>query len=110
MTPGLQNRAPYQHAAASVFRAVKNKISLICPANTGLSCFIYRNGKITKSVKDPEGKEIFITGIKTCDVNVAKHKTFYAKYGNLFIFICFGVIIYRFSQKLQNKYLFRKAQ
>lgn len=99
-----------QHAAASVFRAVENRINIIRSANTGLSCFIDKNGKIVESVNDPEGKEIFITGIKTYEIFVAKTDTFYAKWGDLFIFICFGVIIYRFSQKLQNKYLFRKAQ
>ena len=69
-----KTKAPYQHAAASVFRAVENRMNIIRCANTGLSCFVDKNGKIVESVKDSKGEEIFISGIKTCDIDVAKRK------------------------------------
>lgn len=91
--------APYQHAQASVFRAVENKISIVRSANTGLSCFISPIGKITESVKDDQGDEIFVSGYKTSEVifrpRAASHesqvtvsRTFYTRYGDIFAWLC----------------------
>ena len=57
--------AAYQHLAASVFRAVENRVFLIRAANTGISAFISPEGKIISSVKDKLGTEIFVTGHAT---------------------------------------------
>jgi len=57
--------AAYQHLAASVFRAVENRVFLIRAANTGISAFINPEGKIISSVKDNRGTEIFVTGHAT---------------------------------------------
>lgn len=38
--------APWQHAQASVFRAVENRVPVVRAANTGLSCFIDEKGRI----------------------------------------------------------------
>lgn len=76
--------APYQHMSMSVFRAVENRISVIFNANTGVSCFIDRYGRISNRVN--RGKDdIFIAGTGFANVSFNDEKTFYTKYGNLFI-------------------------
>ena len=67
----LKSSAPYQHAQASVFRAVENRIPVIRAANTGLSCFIDAKGLITDRVVVDE-KDIFVTGFKTSKVHILK--------------------------------------
>ena len=94
-----KTKAPYQHAAASVFRAVENRVNIIRAANTGLSCFIDKNGTITESVKNSEGKEIFITGIKTYDINTGKHKTLYTKYGDFIFYVYISIITAGLARK-----------
>lgn len=82
--------APYQHAAASVFRAVENRLPVIRSANTGLSCFITSEGKITNSVSD-DGHEIFVTGHKGEDVYLRKGRSLYTHFGD--VFMVFVVIL-----------------
>ncbi len=59
--------APYQHAQASVFRAVENRVPVVRAANTGLSCFIDSNGRIYDKVSDGK-KDIFVVGYKTKEI------------------------------------------
>jgi len=80
--------APYQHAQASVFRAVENKRPVIRCANTGLSVFIDAFGKQIGSVCNPEGREIFIEGHCTRNITTLDIKTFYTKYGDFFVMLC----------------------
>lgn len=59
--------APYQHAQASVFRAIENRVPFVRAANTGLSCFIDPKGRIIRTVSDGNGREIEIAGFLTID-------------------------------------------
>jgi len=59
--------APYQHLAASVFRAVENRLPVIRSANTGISAFIDSSGCITRMV-EKEGKPIFVRGFAVEDM------------------------------------------
>ena len=88
-----ESSAPYQHAANSVFRAVENRRSFIRCANTGLSCFIDKTGKIYNRVRS-NSKDIFIQGYLTDYIAVDKTKTytFYTRYGDIFIFSCMFMV------------------
>ena len=66
----MKTSAPYQHAQASVFRAIENRVPVVRAANTGLSCFIDSNGHIYDKVSHGK-KDIFVIGYKTSEV-VAK--------------------------------------
>ena len=59
-----ETKAPYQHLAGSVFRAVENRVPLVRAANTGVSCFIDSRGRIKAKVAE-NGKDIFVSGTKT---------------------------------------------
>jgi len=88
----MNSSAPYQHAQASVFRAVENRVPLVRAANTGLSCFIDLRGKITNAVQD-DGKNLFVTGFKTDDVRLQNIPTFYRKFGDFILFVCLGLLL-----------------
>ena len=78
------SKAPYQHMSMSVFRAVENRIPVIFNANTGVSCFIDKYGRISNRVKKGNN-DIFIAGTGFANVSFNDKKTFYTKYGNLFV-------------------------
>ncbi|MBU0479333.1 apolipoprotein N-acyltransferase [bacterium] len=78
------SKAPYQHMSMSVFRAVENRIPVIFNANTGVSCFIDKYGRISNRVNNSKG-DIFIAGTGFANVSFNNKKTFYTKYGNLFV-------------------------
>ncbi|MBD3425715.1 MAG: apolipoprotein N-acyltransferase [Candidatus Omnitrophica bacterium] len=79
--------APLQHMQASVFRAVENRVPVIRAANTGISCFIDPQGKVTEKVQSA-GENIFIKGYATSSVNVLYGKSYYTVYGDLFVYFC----------------------
>lgn len=79
--------APHQMVAISVFRAVENRVSLTRSANTGVSCFIDPLGRIAGRVTNA-GKDTFVKGFLTQDVQLSKEKTFYTLYGDIFMYIC----------------------
>ncbi len=84
--------APYQHAAASIFRAVENRINVVRATNTGYSCFISPEGRILNQVED-NGEPIFVTGHKGQDIILRKTASFYTRFGDVFmllvLFLCF---------------------
>lgn len=98
--------APYQHAQASVFRAIENRVPVVRAANTGLSCFISAEGRVLASVED-EGKEIAVTGHKSHEIILRKDKSFYTRFGDLFvygcIFLCGLAFRYKFREDSYSK-------
>ncbi|MFC1590534.1 apolipoprotein N-acyltransferase [Candidatus Omnitrophota bacterium] len=81
-----RSSAPYQHAQASVFRAVENRSSVVRAANTGLSCFIDQRGGITGRVADGK-RDLFVDGFKTADIMLADTDSFYRRYGDIFVYL-----------------------
>lgn len=76
-----ESAAPEQHLQASIFRAVENGVPLVRAANTGISAFISRTGRVFEIVEDESGKNIFVGGQKTVEVEVGAVKTFYRESG-----------------------------
>jgi len=84
-----EGSAPYQHFAASVFRAVENRVYLARAANTGISGFINPSGRILTTARNTLGKEIFVEGYCSQNIYLAQDtRTFYNRYGDFFIPIC----------------------
>lgn len=84
-----EGSAPFQHLAASVFRAVENRVYLARCANTGISGFIAPSGRLLSVVRNASGGEIFIRGYSSRDIYLAPvTNTFYNRYGDLFIILC----------------------
>ncbi len=88
----LKSSALYQHAVSSVFRAVENRMPVVRAANTGLSCFIDKNGRIFTRVKVGD-EDISVRGYKTATIRISNERSFYTKFGDIFIFICGALLI-----------------
>jgi len=65
---------------------------MVRSANTGISCFISPLGEISSIIND-DGREIFIDGISTADVDTFRGRSFYTEYGDLFIYFCVFMLI-----------------
>jgi len=87
----LETAGSAQHAANSIFRAVENKIPMVRVANTGVTCFIDRNGRVYDLLADEHGRT-FIEGVLVGEVTVGMgfHPTIYTRVGELFSILCLG--------------------
>jgi apolipoprotein N-acyltransferase len=96
--------APYQHLQASVFRAVENRVFLVRSANTGVSAFINPQGLIISTVRDSSGREIFIPGYATEEMVIKNRPvSFYTRYGDIFLTLCFLFFLYGVILLFKNK-------
>ena len=95
--------AARQHLAASVFRAIENRVPLARSANTGVSCFIDSRGRITAKLSE-NGKDIFVAGIKTGNVVLDKRKSPYLAVGDVFVLTCLAIVgFYGIIQNTKSK-------
>lgn len=74
--------APYQHLSMSVFRAVEDERFVVRAANTGITAVISPTGKIISSTK------LFVPAFINYKIKLINTKTFYTRYGDIFIYIC----------------------
>ncbi|EKD36591.1 MAG: hypothetical protein ACD_75C01451G0001, partial [uncultured bacterium] len=74
--------APYQHLSMTVFRAVENRLYLVRTANTGISAIIDPMGTILARTG------IFERAVLKGEVKIIDEKTFYAAYGDIFVYLC----------------------
>lgn len=93
--------APYQHAQASVFRAVENRVPVVRSTNTGFSCFISAEGRVISSVKK-DGEEIMVSGLATENLVLRKGRPFFTKFGDVFFWIVAGILIFAFKERHKN--------
>ena len=84
--------APFQHAQGSVFRAIENRVPVIRAANTGVSCIIDHNGKVSERVAS-KGKETFVEGYAVGIVLPTFVKTFYGRFGDVFAWACIALVL-----------------
>lgn len=73
---------PYHHFAMSVFRAIENRKPVLRAANTGISGVIDSSGRV-KSITPIFTKTSIIENIKT-----DSRRSFYSRFGDLFIYLC----------------------
>jgi len=99
-----EGSAPYQHFAASVFRAIENRVYLARCANTGISGFIDPAGRILGVVQNAQGKEIFVQGYSSQIIYLAAtQRTIYNRYGDFFIVLCLFFDVFVVVIILKNK-------
>ncbi len=96
-------KAPFMHLQSSVFRSVENRRALVRSANTGVSCFVNSRGNILSYVKNPDsGKRTYVPGYGVAEVVLSQQKTFYTKHGDIFTYLCFGIIFCGIVSKLRK--------
>jgi apolipoprotein N-acyltransferase len=79
--------APYQHLAMSVTRAVENRVSLARAANTGISALARPDGSILWQ------SELYTTAAHTGALPLLAGGSFYTHYGDLFAWVCVGLVV-----------------
>ncbi|MCX5666363.1 MAG: apolipoprotein N-acyltransferase [Candidatus Omnitrophica bacterium] len=97
-----RSSAAYQHAQASVFRAVENRINVIRAANTGLSCFIDQKGRVVSKVS-ADGRDLFIDGFKAHEIVLSRTRTLYTVYGDVFAYICIFFTVFYLSRYIRRR-------
>jgi len=90
---------PIQHLEIAQNRALEHKKTLLRSTNSGISAFISRNGQII------EKQGYFEDKLLKKEINLYAGETFYAKYGNLPLFIILG-IIFIYLLNLRRKMVF----
>ncbi len=97
-----------QHLANSIFRAIETRINIIRCGNDSGSCLIQPTGEISNNdmIANPKKKS---KGILTLEVDVPKNitKTFYTKYGDVFILLCIISFLFAFIKYL---YIWREIK
>jgi apolipoprotein N-acyltransferase len=81
-----------QHLANAIFRCVETRLPMVRSANTGVTCFINRYGRVTEVLLDEKGSQ-FTEGVLsgTVAVPLKQPHTFYVRHGELFARACAGV-------------------
>lgn len=93
-----RSSAPYQHAQASVFRAVENRVPVVRAANTGLSCFITAEGRIDAVVHD-NGQELFVTSHRSHPIALRPGLSVYTRAGDWFVAACAALALLAFRRR-----------
>jgi len=96
--------APYQHLSMTIFRAVENRLYLVRAANTGISAIIDSTGKILSRTG------VFERTVLKGEVKFIDERTFYAAYGDLFVYLCgLFLILNDFIQKRRRNHAGRNS-
>ena len=85
------SKAPFLHLQSSVFRSIENRRTLIRAANTGVSAFIDPLGRFLGGV-EKEGKLTYVSGYAVSSVPLNQEQSFYTRFGDLFVYFCFGIL------------------
>ncbi len=82
--------ANQQQLAESVFRAAENRRPLVRCANTGVTAFVDRDGRVTQILRMPGTGSVFGQGILSGEVRVPVDGalTFYTRHGEVFSVAC----------------------
>jgi apolipoprotein N-acyltransferase len=93
--------APYQHLAIARWRAIENRRFLLRAANSGVSACIEPTGRIQTSTG------ILYEAVCKGRFEFIKQKTFYTRYGDVFVFVCViiasGFLIAAITKPLSKK-------
>jgi apolipoprotein N-acyltransferase len=97
--------APVQHLSMTVFRAVENRLFLVRAANTGISAIIDPTGEIISRTG------LFQRAVLNGEVKIIDEKTYYAAYGDQFVYASMLtlVLIFILSKQRRKKHAGRNS-
>ncbi len=79
-----------QHLAQACFRAVENRVPIARASNTGISCLVRSDGKVTDILTDDLGQFRKVAGTLTARLRLDTRRTFYTRFGDVFARCCLG--------------------
>ncbi len=85
----LRSAGSQQHLENAIFRCVETRRPMARAANTGVTCFVNRFGRVTQVLLDSKGSQ-FTEGVLsgTIAVPTSGELTFYVRHGELFAKVC----------------------
>jgi len=85
----LHSAGSQQHLANAVFRCVETRRPMVRAANTGVTCFVNKLGRVTQLLQDETGST-FTEGVLTGEIDIPTRPelTFYTRHGELFAKVC----------------------
>ena len=104
----LRSAASEQHLANAIFRCVETRRPLVRAANTGITCFVNQNGRVTQILRGSKGST-FTEGVLSgvVEVPAVPQMTFYTRHGELFAKLCAGFtllfLLVRIPQLVRRK-------
>ena len=90
----LRSAGSQQHLENAIFRCVETRRPMVRAANTGVTCFVNRFGRVSQTLFDSKGSQ-FTEGVLTGTLEIPTNGelTFYVRHGELFAKICGGVAL-----------------
>ncbi len=90
----LRSAGSQQHLENAIFRCVETRRPMVRAANTGVTCFVNRFGRVTQVLLDGKGSQ-FTEGVLsgTIEVPSGAELTFYVRHGELFAKVCGGLTL-----------------
>ncbi len=99
---------PWQHMALSVFRAVEMRTDLVRSVNTGVSAHINAAGRVVHQTYavDPAINPTPASGLLVDAALTEGGRTFYAKYGDVFGYLCafLLIVLWQIEPRLRKRY------
>lgn len=93
-----------QHLQSAVFRAVENRRFLVRVANTGISCIISPQGKISGKIS-VGNKDVFVKGVQSSEVPLVNNRSIFSRINSGLVFlIIILVLLGRWVFTRQGKY------
>ena len=108
----LRSAGSQQHLNNALFRCIETRRPMVRAANTGVTCFINRFGRITQVLRDAKGSQ-FTEGVLTGTLQVPTEGmlTFYVRHGELFAQICAGLtLFFVIVRLLQLRYFWKTGE
>ncbi|MDA8175315.1 MAG: apolipoprotein N-acyltransferase [Nitrospiraceae bacterium] len=95
-----KSSGPYQNFSMAAFRAVENRKPVIRAANTGISGFFSRSGRLIKKTHMLERRTL------TADLKINNRITFYSRFGDLFSYFCIlsAISLFIFTGEKEKNY------
>ena len=90
--------APYQHASFLVMRAIENRTAIVRCGNTGISGFLDPLGRWQQKTA------LFTEAAIAEPVPLTDRLTFYTRFGDLIVYISYGVLAVWLTAALAKKY------
>ena len=96
----LHSAGGRQHLENAIFRCIETRRPMVRAANTGVTCFVNRFGRVTQVLLDAQGSQ-FTEGVLTGTLEVPTDggQTFYTRHGELFAKLCGAMtLLFLFTQ------------
>jgi len=98
-----------EHFAINAFRAIENRLPVVYCANTGISGFVDSLGRKQRYLRDRRGRTREIAGTLTDCVQIDRRKTFYTRFGDLFVLPCLVIALAGIIPLRGKRKIFRKS-